>query len=253
MIALDNLTITEIDNVLTVPSVKHQDMQMTDRPWYGLSFCREGEIVYRHRGKEFVSDTGGAVLLPKGATYSLHRTKTGSFPLINFQCNGLQLDTVCILPISSTDRYLGDFHRLQNAFLIKRNRIKAIGILYEIFDKLIAEQQPKSGILKPAIDMVDKHYRDVTLSNTTLSQRCGISEVYLRKLFREQLGTTPKQYVLDIRLQHAKRLLIDTELTIGEIAEMCGFSNPYHFSRTFREQVGLSPTVYRQQYRCYEM
>ena len=244
---LQEIAITDIENVIVVPSKKGDTFQMKNRPWYGLSFCTEGEIVYRHNGKEFVSNPTVAVILPKGADYTLYRTKTGSFPLINFQCVGLDLDTFCVLPLSSLGPYLKDFKQLYEAFSIKKNRIRAIGILYGILDKLLADNSSKNNVLQPALDEIEYRFDDLNLTNKHLAQRCGISEVYFRRLFREQTGTTPKQYVLNIRLQHAKRLLSETALSVGEIAERCGFSNPYHFSRTFREQTGTTPSNYRRQ------
>lgn len=240
------ITITDIQNVLTVPSVKGETMTMRNRPWYGLSFCAEGEIHYCHQGKTFVSAPGAAILLPKGADYTLYRTKTGLFPLINFQCTGLQLDTFSIIPLARPDGYLNDFKRLYDAFTIKQNRICSMGILYEILDKLRTDCTPQSGMLQPALNEIEHRLDDATLSGSVLAARCGISEVYFRRLFREQIGLTPKQYVLQMRMRNAKRLLAETNLSIGAVAEACGFSNPYHFSRTFHKQTGITPSAYRQ-------
>ena len=80
-----------------------------------------------------------------------------------------------------------------------------------------------------------------------LAEKCGISEVYFRRLFTEQYKVTPKQYIIDLRINKAKQLLTDGIFKIGAISESCGFSNPYHFCRVFKEKTGLTPTEFMKQ------
>lgn len=80
-----------------------------------------------------------------------------------------------------------------------------------------------------------------------LAQACRVSEVYLRKLFSKHLSTSPKQYIIDLRLQKATQLLREGALTITDISETCGFSNPYHFCRIFKEHLGITPSEYRKE------
>ncbi len=75
----------------------------------------------------------------------------------------------------------------------------------------------------------------------------------MRKLFLKQYKLTPKQYILQMRIQKAKQLLEESPFTVAAISEKCGFSNPYHFSRAFKQRTGLTPTQYAAQNRFYEI
>ena len=82
---LDNLIITSLNDVMTVPVSRGYRAQMHVRRQYGLSFCEgEGKILYHHQGREYLSDRDHAVWLPMGATYLLDCRESGFFPLINF-------------------------------------------------------------------------------------------------------------------------------------------------------------------------
>jgi AraC-like DNA-binding protein len=103
--------------------------------------------------------------------------------------------------------------------------------------------------LSSIIHFIENNLSDNSISNTSLAQKAGISEVYLRKLFISNLGITPKQYILDLRLKKAKQLLTDTNHTVTTISEKCGFTSPYHFSRIFKEKTGVTPTQYLKEHR----
>ncbi len=59
-------------------------------------------------------------------------------------------------------------------------------------------------------------------------------------------GRTPHQVLTAIRMDHAKRLLRHSGMSIGEIAESVGFDNVFHFSRQFKRQLGATPTAFRK-------
>jgi DNA-binding IclR family transcriptional regulator len=79
-----------------------------------------------------------------------------------------------------------------------------------------------------------------------LSADLGASYSKLRHLFAEQVGIPPARYHLQLRLEEAKRLLREGELTIQEIAQRTGFCDPNHFSALFSRTSGSSPTHYRR-------
>ena len=64
-------------------------------------------------------------------------------------------------------------------------------------------------------------------------------------MFHEQTGTSPSRYLNDLRMRQAKKLLMDTSLTVREIAARVGYPDPFHFSRNFRNTVGCSPARFR--------
>ena len=91
------------------------------------------------------------------------------------------------------------------------------------------------------------------ITNKNLAEICNISEIYFRKLFLKAYGVTPKQYIIDTRIKRAKQFLSDGNLKVISVAEECGFSNQYHFSRIFKEKTGVTPTDYGKENRIYKI
>ena len=93
------------------------------------------------------------------------------------------------------------------------------------------------------------------MSNPHFSLDAVINELHLnsnyaRDLFSKNVGCTPLQFLMEKRLDYAKQLLASRSLSnysIREIAYMCGFSDPYYFSRVFRKYVGVSPREWERQ------
>jgi two-component system response regulator YesN len=74
-----------------------------------------------------------------------------------------------------------------------------------------------------------------------------VSENYLGRIFQQELGLSPMEYLNRYRIKEAKALLSQTGASITEIAAQVGFDDPAYFSRAFRKQVGFSPRAYRKQ------
>lgn len=241
---LEKIALTEITSIMTVSSEQGSLTQMRNRPTYGLSFCMDGRITYIQNGKEFVSDKDHAVLLPMGQDYIIRREKYGRFPLINFLTAAPISDEICVFPLREVESYCKDFENMKRLALMPRGRNKLFSLFYEILDRICAQQASAFSPAEPIAAFLEESYADAELSNTSIAKRFKISEVYLRKLFLEKYGKPPHQYLLDIRLKHAGQLLSEGYLSVSKIAELCGFSNLYHFSRTFKSRMGETPTAY---------
>lgn len=84
------------------------------------------------------------------------------------------------------------------------------------------------------------------LSVAEMAQQVHLSPAHFSKLFRQHFGLSPHQYLLRLRLQHAQSLLSQTNLTLQQIADYCGFADVHHFSKAFKKQVGDAPGMYRR-------
>lgn len=241
---LDSITITDVTDIITFSSPKGRFRKIENRPTYGLSFCTEGQITYTLDGKKYISDSSNAVILPQGKSYTLSGDKKGIFPVINFRCADFLCDEILIFPIENPEPYLTDYEQMKSLSLFKQNRTKIIGIFYNMLHRLSHSSENPTSSLAPAIKYLETNFSDPQLKNDDLARLCNISEVYFRKLFSKQYGTTPKQFVTDIRIDRAKQLLTDGGLKINAISERCGFSNPYHFCRVFKQKTGFTPTEY---------
>lgn len=87
---------------------------------------------------------------------------------------------------------------------------------------------------------------DKPVDFSALAESLAVSAPYLSKLFHEQTGCSPSRYLTNIRIRQAKKLLMDTDLTVREIAVRVGYPDPFHFSRNFKNAAGVSPAQFRE-------
>jgi LacI family transcriptional regulator len=79
-----------------------------------------------------------------------------------------------------------------------------------------------------------------------IARVAGVSRRSLENRFQKNLGRSPYQELLRIRIEKAKALFLSTSLPMGKIAELSGFGDPYNFSRAFRREIVNTPRQYRQ-------
>ena len=245
----EKMTVSKIIGIMTVNSPGDRYEKMTSRTWYGLSFCESGQITYTVDGKDFVSKPGTVIYHPKGSTYTIRGDKKGVFYVINFDCAGDAADEFAA--IECENQLIKTVLKMKELDFFRENRNKVMSLLYELFYMLDSKNVAEAGVLTPAVSYLEKNYADVEISNGMLADMCNISEVYFRKLFAETFGKSPKQYIIEMRVNKAKQLLAEGVYKINAIAEKCGFSNPYHFCRTFREKTGKTPGEYMKTHRVY--
>jgi len=83
------------------------------------------------------------------------------------------------------------------------------------------------------------------ISLEDLAERLGISKYYFCHIFKQSLGTSPHQYLIQKRIEKAKKLLELGEDSLADIAYQCGFNSQSHFSRHFKQKTGLTPKKYQ--------
>lgn len=117
-----------------------------------------------------------------------------------------------------------------------------------ILRALLPKQERRSGKLLTAelLDYIEKNYTK-RLTLTELAARFYYHPVYLGRLFHETFQVSFKDYLCEKRLQHAERQLLESSLTIDEVAVVSGFSDKKFFYKTFREKHGCTPMQYRKQ------
>lgn len=98
--------------------------------------------------------------------------------------------------------------------------------------------------LSTPIEYIQAHFANA-LSVNELASACNLSVSALERRFKKHLGKTPHQYIVEVRLDHARRLLLETEKSIGTIALETGFADHSHFTRAFRKHFGSAPRALR--------
>jgi AraC family transcriptional regulator len=98
--------------------------------------------------------------------------------------------------------------------------------------------------LRRVIEFMSVHFGEpITLDQ--LATEAGISKYHFTRMFRDKVGQTPYRFLTETRLAAARKLLVTTNLRIGEIAMACGFTAASHFTTAFAARYGSSPVEYR--------
>lgn len=151
----------------------------------------------------------------------------------------------------NAEKYKRNFLRLLQAWQKKDKayKMEASSVLYEIFADIYTERgqsAAKNPLLCNAIKYLSKNYCSPGLSVNQLAEISHMSEVYFRKLFKAEYGVSPKKYITDLRVKYAAELICTGYYTLPEVSEMTGFTDYRHFSVTFKNSIGCSPSKYRR-------
>lgn len=106
------------------------------------------------------------------------------------------------------------------------------------------EEQTNSIIKRAKLFIEENYHKDISLED--VSRIVDISSYYFSKLFKEETGENFIEYLTNIRIEKAKKLLQNRDLSIKNICVDTGYSDPNYFSRIFKKQVGVTPTEYRE-------
>ena len=131
--------------------------------------------------------------------------------------------------------------------------IRLIGLGMILLDELVQTSKTKIEIgnkrlrefyIKEAMGYIDLNYsRDISVEE--IAAACGLNRSYFGKLFKETLGQSPQQYLIQYRMTKASELLKGTRISVAEIGRSVGYENQLHFSRAFKNVFGISPSQYR--------
>ncbi len=117
-------------------------------------------------------------------------------------------------------------------------------VFADALDERLRPQLSVSPVDRAIEYMTDRFSRPLTLDE--LAGAAFLNRSYFCRLFRAETGMTPMEYLTEIRLKQAKRLLHNTGMGIVEIAGACGFASPAYFTKRFRVTYGITPREYRK-------
>ena len=100
--------------------------------------------------------------------------------------------------------------------------------------------------IQEAVTFMEHNYQR-ELSVEELADVCKLNRSYFSKMFKENMGCPPQEFLIRLRLSKAAERLTSTRSSIGAISAACGYPNQLHFSRAFKKRYGLSPREWRMQ------
>lgn len=249
----DNVIIKNVEFANQVRTFGDTLVHFGRRATNGFVFYIDGKNSYKYDEISFTAEKNCFVFLPAGKEYSVY-SHEASFPLlINVE---FQTDTTLspfILNISNATKLHNLFLSAISVYNKKNVGYKAalMSYVYQIIS-LIQKEMVKIYLpnipfkkIEPAINYIEEKISELDLRVETLAKMCNLSTRYFNKIFKIYFNTSPKQYILNKKIDIAKGLLVSDKKKISEISEICGFNDSYHFSRMFKKVVGVSALAYR--------
>ena len=226
----------------------------TDRQNHGLAIHLGGNKEYHFSDGRILRTTENTIIyLPKSSTYSVKTILHGECYAINFDI----LEDISFSPFVVNAKAASDF--INNFKSVKKYwEMKDVGYkmrckasLYNIICSMQEEYRktylPKSKfrIIESAVEYINKNYISKNINVSALSDMCGITPEYFRKIFREFFGCSPIIYINKMKITRAKELISSGMYSVSEVCELSGFTDASYFSREFKKAVGVSPSEYK--------
>ena len=141
---------------------------------------------------------------------------------------------------------LSSYHLLDDKLSFEELCYECAQIMEKFIDSVYEERSNIKGVhyLALATKYIANNYEN-EISLEDVAYEVNISASYLSHLFQSGLGTTYKKYISKLRVDKAKDLLVNTELSIADIAEKVGIPDANYFARIFKKYVGISPNRFR--------
>ena len=145
---------------------------------------------------------------------------------------------------------------LEASQLTYSNFMIRLGGMYRFFGTLIEKSEmkkvertkyeyPQGIYVKQAMMYMLSNYSE-KIKIDALADQIGITRNYLAKSFQKELGVSPQEFLINLRMEKAAELLSNTSLPINEVASKVGYPDPLAFSKKFKESYGMSPKAYRE-------
>jgi len=239
---------------------KDAGMQIHFHEEYSIGIFYGGEYEFDFNKQNFIVKPGDLRIINP---YELHKTNKGSWDYIHISLNPKILNTIYsdikqkefegIIKLKTIKH---DFKAINIANCLFNSKAKNSDLemeksLYnmanylltnytlnpiETIDKLIYNKRQMLN----AIDFIEENLDDRSLTIEQIAKSINLSPFYFTRSFKKEFGISPYQFIINKRLERAKKLLRG-DFPIAEIAYMCGFSDQSHLTRVFKKYFGFTP------------
>ena len=197
--------------------------------------------------------TGTVAYVPAGLDYK-RVANADEMIVIHFQTDGYVGREIEVFLAKDTEAFASLFSEIYCAWQEKKAgyEYRATALLYQIFERCYLENRKPTAPhpkLQKSLDYLAQHYKDRDFSVSAAARQSFMSEVYFRRLFRAEFGTSPQKYVISLRIQHAISLMAAGYYSLSEIAYACGYGDYKYFSAEFKRIKGVPPSRYVYNYK----
>ncbi len=224
----------------------------TERNFSALSFRISADATLASPNKLLHATDNSVLFAPANLDYT-RRAKYDRLIAVHFTVGNYYFDEMEILKLKDPERISGLFGSILDCW-----RKKDVGYHYTataIFNEILSECHKECYIpskseskISRSVKYLEEHYTESDITVSKISGQSFMSEVYFRKLFKEEYGTSPVKYISRLRIQKAISLMAQNYYSLKEVALLSGYSDYAYFSEDFKKHKGVSPSEYFYNY-----
>ena len=126
----------------------------------------------------------------------------------------------------------------QNAYLLSK--------LWQLMSVLLENDNSYSSYTKQTLAYIYANYNSPDLSVNHIANKNNITRSHLYRIFKNDMGISPSEHLIHLRIEKAKELLAETNTPLADVASLVGYQNVYHFAKIFKQKTGVAPGRYRK-------
>lgn len=226
----------------------------SNRHFSALSFREQSDAVIAYSQGRIQMKPGAVTFFPADVDYeraaSVDQMTVVHFELLN--CAAREIESFVT---GQPQRLAALFAEIYAEWLRNRpdRQYRVNALFYALFTEIYGECSERlvrrSPLMSRALKYIDAHFAQPELTVARLAREVGVCEVYLRRIFRQEMGESPRRYINSMRLRHAASLITSGYYSVGEAARQAGYTDEKYFSVAFRRAMGCSPSQYSYQYK----
>ena len=250
VVEFKNMKIKNIDFVVKyTPTVREFSMHNRINHIVGIQLT--GEAIHYMKDRQVMLN-GGTVyffyqkddydveVINAGVAYSVHFTTYGPIETESFFVHGANGgEIVRLVKKMEKEAFFGE-----NELNLTAEFYNLCALVNRIYEKRYFSRDAR---INEAERYICANFRDGGCVRAA-AEKSGLSRRRFDELFKNSFNVTPGRYLINLKIDYAKRLLTTSNIGVSQVAELCGTSDIYYFSKLFKKETGFSPNRYRKKY-----
>ena len=227
---------------------------------YLVIYTVSGQGCIEYKGQKTFLSPNQTVIIDCTLPHSYYNAPecNWDFHWLHFYGSGIEgyladiIDNWAPVEIPDMDEFFNNLYKNEhdsNPLGAVQSSTRIINLCSSYLMTLKTEQTSESGKISPVVrnaaSYLEEHLSE-DISLDTMCENMKVSKYYLSHIFKEQIGCSPYEYLITIRLSTAKALLRSTDKSVSEIAELCGFNKCSYFIQLFKKREAITPLRYRK-------
>lgn len=221
------------------------------RNYHALIFRVHGKATVVKGDNKIRLDKNDVTFVPMGCEYVISSSTDEDVIIVHFEASFKTTPPISNMHATNPDAFITLFGKMLDTW---QNQPR--GFVYRIDSLFLSileqiecqsfESNAKSAkyCVQHALEAMHSGFSDPELSVERISKALGYCTSYFRRIFVEEMGISPKEYLVNLRIKHAVALLESQYYSVEKVAELAGYTSTKYFSTSFKRVMGKSPSSY---------